>query len=404
MYRDQIEEIVKKIQFLPPFSAAVKKLMEVASDEDCLTSDIAKAISADPAMASNVLNLVNSSFYGFQNKITSINRAVIVLGQKAIKNLAFCFAVFENFKKSKCCFDPEIFWYHSLSSGLIAQHLAKINKYPNPEETFSIALLHDIGFMVLNIIIPERFERFYNKPIYQHTLKEEKEIFGITHAETGALLLEHWNFPESFCTVIRNHHCAEYVDSTNKNLLDIVKLSDILSYIAGRALIDKHPGKNFFRASKSLNISVEELGSIFFNFEKQLYDIVSFFNITAHDPEPNVNDDIFNTISIASSDQLILSWLKIVLNYFGYNTDPIFIFPDDNKISTSNKALLVDISKLPLSQFKNIADYTRQTDTYLIMFGKNNDYSDIKYPRLPFIFSKKEFNALLEGNFDLVSL
>ena len=403
MYRDRVEEIIKKIEFLPPFSPTVQKLMEVASDEDCLASDIAKAISSDAAMSGKILSLVNSSFYGFQSKITSIDRAVIVLGQKAIKNIAITFAVFEAFKNSKCCFNPETFWYHSLSSGIIAQHLAKINKYPNPEETFSVALLHDIGFMVLNLVVPEKFERFYNKPIYQHTLKEEKEIFGITHSETGALLLEHWRFPESFCRVIRNHHSDEYVDSTNRYLLNIVKLADILSYIAGRSLIDKHPGKNLLKAIQPLGISIEDLTSIFMELERQLYETVGFFNISPPKAIPCIKNDIFNTISIASNNQLNLSWLKTIINYFKYTADPIFIFQDDNELRSENKAVIIDITELPLSQFKVIADKASENDQYLILFGDNSEYSEEKYPALPLIFNKNELNSLLDENFELAS-
>jgi len=257
--------------------------------------------------------------------------------------------------------------------------------------------------MVLNIVIPENFERFYNKPIYQHTLKDEKDIFGITHSETGALLLEHWRFPESFCRVIRNHHSDEYVDSTNRYLLNIVKLADILSYIAGKALIDKHPGKHFLKVSQSLGISIENFSSIFLELERQLYETSAFFNIKPPKPVPNVKGDIFNVISIASNNQLNLSWMKTVINYFGYDTEPTFIFPDDNTLNTQNKAVIIDITELPLSQFKDIVDNPENNENYLILFGENNEYSEEKYPRIPLIFSKKELNDLLEGNLELSS-
>src|SRR5210317_2212987 len=147
------ERYLKRIQAyiarIPSLSTTVIKVLETCNDPRASANDLHRIISLDPVLTGRVLRLINSAYYSLGVPITSLTRAVVMLGLNTVKNLALSFAILENLRSngSFSVFSPDEFWTHSLCVGVIAKSLAAVKgNTPQGLEAFFVAgLLHDLG-------------------------------------------------------------------------------------------------------------------------------------------------------------------------------------------------------------------------------------------------------------------
>jgi len=203
MTRDEAEAKVSEIMNLPSSFSSVSKVIKLTENSDVSISELAKIISQDSGLTTKILKLVNSGFYGFNKKITSINHAIALLGVNIIKGLALTTAVFneeDEFGKSLV--------FHSLSTAKCSHIIADVLNLPNPEELAIIGLLHDIG----KIIFKNHFEAqfgYIKKEVIDHNntfYEAEKKHFDFDHSDLGGWILKHWNLPDFYTMPVKNHH------------------------------------------------------------------------------------------------------------------------------------------------------------------------------------------------------
>jgi HD-like signal output (HDOD) protein len=148
---------------MPSLSTTVIKVLETCNDPRASANDLQRIISLDPILTARVLKLINSAYYSLGVPITSLARAIVMLGVNTVKNLALSFAILENLKSngSFSGFSSEEFWTHSLCVGVIAKSLAAVKgNTPQGLEAFFVAgLLHDLGKIPLNRQLPEEYHR-----------------------------------------------------------------------------------------------------------------------------------------------------------------------------------------------------------------------------------------------------
>lgn len=222
------------INNLPTFSPATKKIIELSNDLNAPPNEIVKAIRMDPVLTGEVLQVVNSAYFGLIEKFTSLNRAVVHLGINTIKNLALSTAMIDvmSTKNRNMEIAVEPVWKHSLATAVCAKSIAKAAGEPKDtwEEFFIAGLLHDIGKII-------QLQCFYgwSKYVDQLSLDEEREKFSMSHNEMGAKILRDWNFSERLCEVIEQHHRPE---SENK-LPHYVHLANFMTYKLGMNNITK---------------------------------------------------------------------------------------------------------------------------------------------------------------------
>ena len=196
---DQIEHDIQRMSSL---SNTVPKIVQVVNDPSSSARDLVRVIQIDPILTAKVLRIVNSAFYSVQQEVTSLNKAVIMVGMNTIKNLALSTAVVNafNFDENQSNIKHEDFWKYSVGTTVLSKILAQRGGLSGPEseDLFIVGLLHVIGKAFLLQFYPSQYRDVVSKSEIEdlptHTL--EKRVFGVTHMEVGALLARNWKLPE----------------------------------------------------------------------------------------------------------------------------------------------------------------------------------------------------------------
>ena len=217
--------------------ATITRLMQ---DPRTSAEELGRAIATDPSLVSKVLKLVNSAFYGFPGRISTITQAIVILGFSTIRNVVLTTSVLKAFscKLEQKGFDIESFWEHSLLTGAIARALAMERDANFIEETFIAGLLHDMGRIVLSQRLTPEFEKVNAFRVAKggSWVEAEQSVLGLTHGEIGGWLARKWNLPIPFVEVMRYHHhpmeslqsgTAPQAETTT--LIYLVHASDALS-------------------------------------------------------------------------------------------------------------------------------------------------------------------------------
>lgn len=211
---DPIQRLASRVDALPALPAIATQLLDAVDNPETSASSLANLISADPALASRLLRLANSAFYGFPRRIGTVNLAVAVLGFEAVRDLCLSVIITDCFFNvdSDLPFDIEAFWHHSLTSAVGCRMIYKMSGGANPGEGFIAGLIHDIGKMFLGRYFPAEYENVLHRAQMENTplLRAEEEIFHVTHPIAGAWLLDSWNLPNWLVEAVRDHHGSTF--------------------------------------------------------------------------------------------------------------------------------------------------------------------------------------------------
>ena len=205
------DDVVKNLDDLPSLPAVVMELLNSIDQEDVDISVLAKKVSHDQALTAKTLRLANSSLYGLQVKVTTIQQAITFLGFQATRNLITAAALTGCFAERSCAgFDHKAFWRHSIASAACAKVLARQMRF-NQDYAFTAGLLHDIGRLVLVACFPQAYEQAiaYRNEHDCTPLEAERTVLGIDHVDAGMALAEHWNFSDTMRLAIAHHHNPE---------------------------------------------------------------------------------------------------------------------------------------------------------------------------------------------------
>ena len=208
---DAVKSLIEDIGELISLPEIVMQINELVNSEVSSATEIARVIGQDPAISTRILKVANSSMYGGQRQIDSINRAVTILGTKQIRDLVLSTTAAKAFDGiPNDVISVEDFWHHSLYCALLARALAGISKTVNADTLFTAGLLHDIGHLVMFNRIPEQAHEAIMLTIQGEAsldlYQAEQQILGYDHAEVGAELARHWHLPEILVSCIAYHH------------------------------------------------------------------------------------------------------------------------------------------------------------------------------------------------------
>jgi putative nucleotidyltransferase with HDIG domain len=211
-----ISIIEDELQDLPSLPAVVVRVMQSLNNPKTSASDLNQIISSDQALAAKLLRLVNSPYYGFPRRITTITHAVVILGQNTVRNLTLSLGVSGVFDghTSYQSLDREAFWAHSMAVAVASQVIAKRRRLSvkQTEEVFVGGLLHDLGKLFLDQFFPDQYA-ITIKLAHQANISiwdAEKSAIGIGHIVVGKRIAERWALPPSLVAMISMHHQPSY--------------------------------------------------------------------------------------------------------------------------------------------------------------------------------------------------
>ncbi|MCX8043154.1 MAG: HDOD domain-containing protein [Desulfobacterota bacterium] len=195
---------------IPSVSPLLGKIHRMSQEMETSPRDMVKIIMLDPTLTAQVLRLVNSSFYGLAQRVSSLAQAVVLLGMNTVKNIAVSTALLNTMSLLERCspLRPESFWRHCLGTALACKTLGTGQE--TAELLFVAGMLHDIGKILFIRLDPDR----YGKAIRESRLFgvclyfAEQALFGCTHMQAGAFLAHAWNFDAPLIEAIEHHHAT----------------------------------------------------------------------------------------------------------------------------------------------------------------------------------------------------
>jgi HD-like signal output (HDOD) protein len=209
-------------------------LLSLLMDENTQPKDLEGVLEQDPALAAKVISLSNSAFYGLTSPVSTIDRAILIIGFKELEFMAVGLGLSETFDLSQVPrgFDGEGLWLHSLSVSWIARELAVLTKACEPSEAMITGLLHELGVIILVSKFPQQFHELLELTEAGVPFMDAESSLGLKHSVIGYLLARNWNLPEVFQEGILYHHNPRECPG-RKEIAALVNLSDSLAHKAG---------------------------------------------------------------------------------------------------------------------------------------------------------------------------
>lgn len=230
--RVAVEQVIRKISNIATLPEVTAQIVQTVENPSSNAAQLHKIVSHDPALVTRILKVVNSAFYGLPGQIASIERAIVLLGLNAIKNIAVAASLGQLFRGVKVCegFTARDLWTHCVAVGVTARHLAKLLRVPLTDEAFLAGMIHDVGLLVSLQATPEALSDVCEKAKQSTTnfCELEREVSAIDHQILGQTLCERWKFPRSCQLVAGFHHRPQMLEPNHRLLVSLVFVADTL--------------------------------------------------------------------------------------------------------------------------------------------------------------------------------
>lgn len=235
----QVELILKQIDALPTLGPVAARLLSVASSDDADLDEIVRMIESDPALTGRILSLCARADKGVPRNITTVRRAVVMLGLEAVRAAALSVTVYElmnegdrrleeGLSEAEAVFDRTGYWRYSVAVASASELLAR--EHPSlgvqPDEAFAAGLLSGVGKLALDLILPKSYAKVLG--VCQQRLSDaapiERQLLGLDHHTAAKRLSEHWGLPESLRDVMWLHAqpMGSVPDLPHRNLIALV--------------------------------------------------------------------------------------------------------------------------------------------------------------------------------------
>lgn len=258
------KELMKRIdniQELPTLSTVVVQVLSMLQDINISAEELAGVVENDQAIVPKLLKLVNSAFFGFSTKVSSVQHAVMLLGYNTVRNAVLSVEVINvmDLKRRIEGFDITRFWRHAISVAVISRYLDQETGKQYREDAFAAGLIHDIGKLVMAHYFTDRFEATWRSMCQEKISfwEAEPKHFPINHAAIGAQLAERWNLPPALKDVVAHHHSGE-VQGENDNLVLIVHAADAL---ANHFMEEDHPAEHSYIHTAARELMSKQIAS-----------------------------------------------------------------------------------------------------------------------------------------------
>jgi HD-like signal output (HDOD) protein len=227
-----VADALKKVSTIATLPEVTAKIVQTVEDPKSTAAALHKIVAHDPALATRILKVVNSAFYGLPGQIGSVERAIVLLGLNAIKNIAVAASLGQLFRGVKLCegYTAKDLWTHCIAVGVAARELARQLKLPIADEAFLAGLIHDTGMLVGLQVWPDKLREACEaaRKSERDFCEVEREITGVDHQQLGQGLAELWKFPRSCQLVAGYHHRPTQLSDNHRMLVTLVYIADTM--------------------------------------------------------------------------------------------------------------------------------------------------------------------------------
>ena len=236
------------------------RLSKLLSNENSSIKEMEVVIRLDPTLVLRVLRIVNSAYYGLRQKVSSIERAIVFIGMKNLRNMVVTEALKDIFRMEKHSqvYSRRQLWLHCAAVSICGHMIGERIFGQKGEDIFLCGILHDIGIIVEDQVAHRCFIETCNqfqlnpKPFVDH----ENEIIGTNHCAVGYELSREWNLPATVQEAIRDHHKLSHTISPS-SVTGIIQISE---YIVSRMNYTAMPGMKGSLPSPLLDHLIENIG------------------------------------------------------------------------------------------------------------------------------------------------
>lgn len=191
-------KIIAKAENIPALPAVAQDLIKLTSNiSQAKIETIISKIKMDQGIASKVLKLVNSPFYGIRNEISSIEKATMLLGFNSVKNIALAISIDQYYKKPFNMYKTtgQAIWQHAYNVACISSEIGK-HIQQDKDALYMAGLMHDIGKVVMADFLVKEVS----------CVQDEIEQLGCDHAEIAAFIMNKWSVVPAIVEAVRTHH------------------------------------------------------------------------------------------------------------------------------------------------------------------------------------------------------
>ncbi|MBN1495194.1 MAG: HDOD domain-containing protein [Spirochaetes bacterium] len=236
--KKQIDAIITNIDRLPPLPEVAGKVINMVNDPDVSFKQVAQEISKNQAMTANILKLCNSAFFSKGKEITSIDRAIVTLGLKEVKDIVFLVAAKPLMVKPVIGYDlaQGDLWTQGLAVATMSRDIAISKKKKElADVVFTGGIIHNVGKVVIALFVQQAFRDILALVQAQNIAfhQAEKEIMGYNHQEIGEKILEKWNFPQVLRSIVRYYQEPGNAPAEHSLAVSIVHIANAICLMGG---------------------------------------------------------------------------------------------------------------------------------------------------------------------------
>ncbi|MFO7817071.1 MAG: HDOD domain-containing protein [Thermodesulfobacteriota bacterium] len=271
----QVSEIKSELPISPRL---IQRLFSQAR-EDSIASmeDISRTISEDQGLTARILKRVNSAYYGLQAQVSTVSRAVSILGFTQIRDIVLSIGLKTVTQKIDLkLIDLLQYWHHQSSTALLARNIAREAGYEEPDDLFTIGILHDLGKLITVIYNKDAWIQINNlarkEDLPLHVA--EDKFWGIDHALIGGMLLQQWNLPDWVTEPVNWHHAPEMASSRHRFASRIIHVANSLNHFMNNESgqkIDPQLERLALERVKAEDIAARTLDDPAITYLKQLF-------------------------------------------------------------------------------------------------------------------------------------
>ncbi|HMB95339.1 MAG TPA: HDOD domain-containing protein, partial [Tepidisphaeraceae bacterium] len=190
-----IATAIRKVSSIATLPEITTEIIRTVEDPRSSAAQLHKIVAHDPALISRILKVVNSSFYGLPGQIGSVERAIVLLGLNAVKNIAVAASLGHLFRGIEICegFTARDLWTHCVGVAVMSRKLAREMKLPIADEAFLAGMIHDLGILISLQTWPQQLRQACElSKTGVDFCQAERDVIGVDHQQLGAALAAMW--------------------------------------------------------------------------------------------------------------------------------------------------------------------------------------------------------------------